>query len=124
MSVAEQTSEASEEPTDARIELATQRILEGELPIPIRERWQPLRAGLQNLFLFEDERFPFADGRLLLRGSNGTGKSRVLAMTLPLLLDGSLKPTRVEPDRDPTRQVVWNVLMDDQHSSLSVIRKS
>ncbi len=38
-------------------------------------------------------------------------------MTLPLLLDGSLSPTRVEPDRDATRQVAWNVLGDDQHSA-------
>ncbi len=100
-----------------RFEVAAQRILSDQLPIPVRERWQPLRIGLMNLFLFEDERFPFADGRLLLRGSNGAGKSRVLAMTLPLLLDGSFKATRVEPDRDSNRQVAWNLLMDDQPSA-------
>ncbi len=102
---------------ETREALSARKILAGELPIPTGKRWQPLRAGLMNLFLFEDERFPFAGGRLLLRGSNGTGKSRVLAMTLPLLLDGSLKATRVEPDRDATRQVAWNVLGDDQHSA-------
>lgn len=100
-----------------RFEQAAQRILRDQLPIPVRERWQPLRIGLMNLFLFEDERFPFADGRLLLRGSNGAGKSRVLAMTLPLLLDGSFKATRVEPDRDSNRLVAWNLLMDDQPSA-------
>ncbi len=103
--------------TTARCEAAAQRILTDQLPIAVRTRWQPLRAGLMNVFLFEDERFPFADGRLLLRGSNGTGKSRVLAMTLPLLLDGSFKATRVEPDRDPNRQVAWNLLMDDGSSA-------
>lgn len=95
---------------------AAERIIRGELPIPVRSRWKPLRMGLMNLFLFEDERFPFADGGLLLRGSNGAGKSRVLAMTLPLLLDGSFRANRVEPDRDPNRQVAWNLLMDDQNS--------
>jgi DNA repair exonuclease SbcCD ATPase subunit len=100
-----------------RFETAAVRLLNDQLPIPVRDRWQPLRIGLMNLFLFEDERFPFADGRLLLRGSNGTGKSRVLAMTLPLLLDGSFKATRVEPDRDSNRQVAWNLLMDDQSSA-------
>lgn len=100
-----------------RYETAAKRILSGELPVPVQERWQPLRAGLMNVFLFEDERFPFADGRLLLRGTNGTGKSRVLAMTLPLLLDGSFKATRVEPDRDHNRQVAWNILMDEQESA-------
>lgn len=100
-----------------RFEHAARRILAGDLPVPTRERWQPLRAGLMNVFLFEDERFPFADGRLLLRGTNGTGKSRVLAMTLPLLLDASFKATRVEPDRDHNRQVSWNILMDEQESA-------
>lgn len=100
-----------------RFEYAARQILTGGLPVPVRERWQPLRAGLMNVFLFEDERFPFADGRLLLRGTNGTGKSRVLAMTLPLLLDGSFKATRVEPDRDHNRQVSWNILMDEQESA-------
>lgn len=110
------TSDALETSVHTALAQAAERIIAGELPIPVRERWQPLRMGLMNLFLFEDERFPFADGRLLLRGTNGTGKSRVLAMTLPLLLDGSLKPNRVEPDRDSTRQVAWNLLMDDQSS--------
>src|SRR5690606_20739997 len=48
---------------------------------------------------------------------NGTGKSRVLAMTLPLLLDGSFKATRVEPDRDHNRHVAWNILGDEQESA-------
>jgi uncharacterized protein (TIGR02680 family) len=108
---------AEKEKLADRFEQAALRILQDQLPIPVRRRWQPLRAGLMNLFMFEDERFPFADGRLLLRGSNGTGKSRVLAMTLPLLLDGSFKANRVEPDRDPNRQVAWNLLMDDQPSA-------
>lgn len=92
-----------------------QDILEGRLPVPHRERWQPLRAGLLNIFLFQDERFPFADGRLLLRGVNATGKSRVMAFLLPFLLDGSLHPTRMEPDREAGRQVAWNLLMGEHH---------
>lgn len=98
------------------LKTAADRIIAGQLPVPSTRRWKPLRMGLMNLFLFDDERFPFADGWLLLRGSNGAGKSRVLAMTLPLLLDGSLRANRVEPDRDPNRQVAWNLLMDDQNS--------
>ncbi|MEZ6062224.1 MAG: TIGR02680 family protein [Planctomycetaceae bacterium] len=90
-----------------------ERILRNGLPVATKVRWQPLRVGLVNLYLFQDEVFPFADGRLLLRGDNGAGKSRVLALTLPLLLDGRLHPTRVEPDRDANRQVAWNLLMDE-----------
>ena len=44
------------------------------LPHPSTERWQPLRIGLVDLFYYDDEQFWFHDGRLLLRGNNGTGK--------------------------------------------------
>ena len=59
------------------------------LPRPARERWQPLRSGVLNIFKFDEEEFLFVDGRLLLRGNNGAGKSRVLALQLPFLLDGT-----------------------------------
>lgn len=91
----------------------TERLLQGGLPAATSIRWKPLRCGLINLYLFDNEVFPFADGRLLLRGDNGAGKSRVLALTLPLLLDGRLHPSRVEPDRDSNRQIAWNLLMDE-----------
>ena len=91
----------------------SERILCGGLPIATSLRWKPLRCGLVNLYLFDNAVFPFADGRLLLRGDNGAGKSRVLALTLPLLLDGRMHPSRVEPDRDSNRQIAWNLLMDE-----------
>ncbi len=43
------------------------------LPTPALERWQPLRLGLADLFYYDEEEFAFRDGRLLLRGNNGTG---------------------------------------------------
>ena len=61
-----------------------------QLPQPQRERWQPLRLGLVELFHYDSEEFWFHDGHLLLRGNNGTGKSKVLSLTLPLLFDASL----------------------------------
>lgn len=74
-------------------------------PRPTTRRWQPLRLGLVDLFYYDDEQFWFHDGRLLLRGNNGTGKSKVLALTLPFLLDGSLSAQRVEPDADPKKRM-------------------
>ena len=64
------------------------------LPAPCSERWKPLRAGLVDMFYYDAEEFWFHDGRLLLRGNNGTGKSKVLALTLPFLLDGELMRVR------------------------------
>ncbi len=85
------------------------------LPLPGRDRWQPLRAGLVDLFLYDNEEFRFRDGHLLLRGNNGTGKSKVLALTLPFLLDGELAPHRVEPDADPAKRMEWNLLLGGRY---------
>jgi hypothetical protein len=82
------------------------------LPHPVRERWQPLRSGLVNLYRYDREEFHYENGRLLLRGNNGTGKSRVLALQLPFLLDCDVNPLRLEPDADPSKRIEWNLLMD------------
>ena len=81
------------------------------LPSPGLNRWQPLRCGLLNLYRYDYEEFHFEQGRLLLRGNNGTGKSRVLALQLPFLLDGEISPGRVEPDGDTAKRIEWNLLM-------------
>ena len=83
------------------------------IPDPRSPRWQPLRGGLLNLFRYEEQEFRYTNGRLLLRGNNGTGKSRVLALQLPFLLDGEISSRRVEPDADPAKRMIWNVLTDD-----------
>ena len=81
------------------------------LPEPQRERWQPLRLGLVELFHYDSEEFWFRDGHLLLRGNNGTGKSKVLSLTLPFLFDAQLRPSRIEPDADNGKRMSWNLLM-------------
>ena len=81
------------------------------LPEPLRARWQPLRIGLVELFHYDSEEFWFHDGHLLLRGNNGTGKSKVLSLTLPFLFDASLKPSRIEPDGDAGKRMAWNLLL-------------
>ncbi|MFW6695741.1 TIGR02680 family protein [Streptomyces sp. MAR4 CNX-425] len=86
-----------------------------DLPHPQPGRWRPLRIGLVDLFYYDTEEFWFRDGRLLLRGNNGTGKSKVLALTLPFLLDGDLSARRVEPDADPGKRMEWNLLLGGEH---------
>ena len=65
------------------------------IPEPERGRWQPLRAGILNLYLYDEQVFAFHRGRLLLRGNNGTGKSMALEVLLPYLLDADLTPSRL-----------------------------
>jgi uncharacterized protein (TIGR02680 family) len=85
------------------------------LPQPDSARWRPLRAGLVDLFYYDSEEFWFRNGGLLLRGNNGTGKSKVLALTLPFLLDADLSPHRVEPDADSKKRMEWNLLLGGSH---------
>jgi uncharacterized protein (TIGR02680 family) len=85
------------------------------LPSPARARWQPLRLGLVELYHYDVEEFWFRDGHLMLRGNNGTGKSKVLSLSLPFLLDANLSASRVEPDGDRGKRMEWNLLMDKRH---------
>ncbi|GAA5010943.1 TIGR02680 family protein [Actinopolymorpha pittospori] len=59
------------------------------LPVQARDphRYRLARAGIHQVWQY-DEQFLFGDGRLLLRGKNGAGKSKALEMLLPFLLDG------------------------------------
>lgn len=38
-------------------------------------KWEINRIGLIDFWYYDDEEFTFIDGRLLLRGANGSGKS-------------------------------------------------
>lgn len=57
----------------------------------IQSRWQFCRAGITNVYQYENEVFSFRDGRLLLRGINGSGKSTAMNMLLPFLLTGKTR---------------------------------
>lgn len=63
------------------------------------------RAGLLNFWYYDDEIFDFADGKLLLRGSNGSGKSVTMQSILPILLDGKKSPDRLDPFRSRARKM-------------------
>ena len=57
----------------------------------IQSRWQFCRAGITNVYQYENEVFRFHGGRLLLRGINGSGKSTAMNMLLPFLLTGKTR---------------------------------
>ncbi|MFI7219975.1 TIGR02680 family protein [Micromonospora maritima] len=54
-------------------------------------RYRLNRAGICNIWQYDDQVFQFEGGRLLLRGKNGAGKSKALELLLPFLLDGDAK---------------------------------
>ncbi len=88
----------------------------GDLPTPVRDRWQVLRCGVVNLWEFDVAEYWFADGRAQFVGQNQSGKSTLMALTTLIMLAGDLdralvdtfgmqhKSFRyyVEPTDDPT----------------------
>ncbi|MFD1310521.1 TIGR02680 family protein [Streptomyces kaempferi] len=73
-------------------------------------RWQPHRAGILNVWRYYDETFTFHQGRLLLRGQNGSGKSKALELLLPFLFDANLRPNRLSTFGGSERTMHWNLL--------------
>ncbi|MFF2205164.1 TIGR02680 family protein [Streptomyces sp. NPDC058145] len=98
-------------------EFPLQRRPEGTAEVPpAREvgaacrRWQPHRAGILNVWRYYDETFSFHQGRLLLRGQKGSGKSKALELLLPFLFDASLRPNRLSTFGGSERTMHWNML--------------
>lgn len=60
-------------------------------PINPSTRWVLHRAGIVNVWQYDSAELLFAGGRVLLRGSNGAGKSKALEVLLPFLLDGDTR---------------------------------
>ncbi len=63
----------------------------------MNSRWQANKIGLINFWYYDEQEFPFVKGRILLRGSNGSGKSVTMQSVVPLFLDGNMSPERLDP---------------------------
>lgn len=79
-------------------------------PDALATRFRLNRAGIRNVWQYDNAMFDFADGRLLLRGKNGAGKSKALEMLLPFLLDGN---TRYLDAVGQAHRTTWAWLMTD-----------
>ncbi|CAL9600682.1 Chromosome partition protein Smc [Nocardiopsis dassonvillei] len=79
-----------------------------------RDRFKPTRAGVINVWDYADEEFAFADGRLVLRGHNGSGKTKALEVLFPFILDGHTDPRRLDPFSGQNRTMKSNLLYRGQ----------
>lgn len=70
-------------------------------------RFRLARAGIHQVWQYDDE-FSFGDGRLLLRGKNGAGKSKALEILLPFLLDGDTR--RIDASGGGKTSLKWLML--------------
>ncbi|QNG18735.1 TIGR02680 family protein [Rhodococcus triatomae] len=84
-------------------------------------RFRPTRAGIINLWDYEDQEFCFADGRLVLRGPNGSGKTKALEVLFPFVLDGRIEPRRLNPFAGEERTMKSNLLYRGQDSAYSYV---
>ncbi len=73
-------------------------------------RFQPARAGIINMWDYRDEEFCFASGWLILRGPNGSGKTKALEVLFPFVLDGRIDPKRLNPFAAEDRTMKANLL--------------
>jgi len=79
-------------------------------------RWRINRIGLINFWYYDDQEFWFEDGKLLLRGSNGSGKSVTMQSFIPLLFDGNKSPERLDPFGSRARKLENYLLSEDDTS--------
>ena len=70
-------------------------------------RWVPRRLILQNYWLYPYQEFHFGNGRLVLRGPNGSGKTSVLVSAVTLVLDGEKSRSRLDPFRQGGRGIAY-----------------
>jgi uncharacterized protein (TIGR02680 family) len=80
-------------------------------------RFQPSRAGIINLWDYRDEEFLFVNGWLVLRGPNGSGKTKALEVLFPFVLDGRIEPRRLNPFASEERTMKSNLLYRGQEVS-------
>ncbi|MEW6064687.1 MAG: TIGR02680 family protein [Bacillota bacterium] len=79
----------------------------------MRNRWQMNLAGIFNFWYYTDEvQFQLSDGRLVLRGANGSGKSVTMQSFLPLVLDGNKRPSRLDPFGSKDRKIDYYLLLE------------
>ncbi|RKQ91636.1 uncharacterized protein (TIGR02680 family) [Solirubrobacter pauli] len=74
------------------------------------------RMGVINLYEYANEVFVFEDGKLVIKGANGVGKSRALELTFPLLLEGNIAEYRVDTSGKQGRPFAWNLSLGDVYT--------
>ena len=78
------------------------------------ERWLMNRMGFVNFWLYDEEIFKFADGKLFLRGANASGKSITTQSIIPFILDGNKSPGRLDPFGSKDRKMEYYFLGDGE----------
>ncbi|WP_249028558.1 TIGR02680 family protein [Tannockella kyphosi] len=76
-------------------------------------KWHMNKLGVVDFWFYVNEEFYFDHGHMLLRGSNGSGKSVTMQSFIPLLLDGNKSSERLDAFGSKSRKLE-SYLLDEQ----------
>lgn len=85
----------------------------------MNNRWKMNRIGFINFWLYDEEVFDFADGKLLLRGANASGKSITTQSFIPFILDGDKSPERLDPFGSKDRRMEYYFLGNGEREDVT-----
>lgn len=77
-------------------------------------RFKITKIGLLNFWLYDEEEYDFYGGKLILRGTNGSGKSVTMQSFIPLILDGNKSPDRLDPFGSKERKIEDYIIGDSE----------
>ncbi|MGF9644595.1 TIGR02680 family protein [Paenibacillus sp. MABNS29] len=86
------------------------------------QRWKPHRFILFNYWYFNYEEYYFKNGRLLLRGHNGAGKSIAMNTLFTFMLDGNKDPKRLDPFESSDRKF-YDILLGEESLNKDIIER-
>ena len=79
----------------------------------MNNRWQMNRIGFVNFWLYDNEVFDLENGKILIRGTNGSGKSITTQSIVSFILDGNRSPERLDTFGSSDRKMEYYFLGDN-----------
>lgn len=84
----------------------------------LKNRWKVNRSGFFNFWKHEETELVFEDGKMLLHGPNGSGKTMSMTSLITPVLDGKTTPERLDPFESRSRKM-RDVLLGKQNAPLT-----
>ena len=80
------------------------------------DRWIANKFGLFDFWYYDEEEFELSNGKIIFRGTNGSGKSVTTQSFIPLLLDGDKRPNRLDPFGTSARKIENYLLLNEEEN--------
>lgn len=80
----------------------------------MNNRWKMNRIGFINFWLYDEEIFNLENGKILIRGTNGSGKSITTQSVVSFILDGDRSPERLDTFGSTSRKMEYYFLGDGE----------